>query len=106
MKTSIREWQVIWVVGTLERLVHLGLISGPTDHIAPDAIDLYLKLDENVNDFLYDDELKELARYVIIDTCDQSPPQKTIDDITTLLLEYKNNRNELLRYALNHSYAS
>lgn len=102
---SVDECKIMWVVGALERLATLGLI-GP---------DIPLKLTSNaVEDYLYIDEHRKLLfesdfeiasifTELVNDECD--PELQNPEDtkpLIELLLEYKNNRTQIVKYALSH----
>ena len=102
---SVDECKIMWVVGALERLATLGLI-GP---------DIPLKLTSNaVEDYLYIDEHRKLlfesdfeiaSIFTELANGECDPELQNHDDtkpIIELLLEYKNNRTQIVKYALSH----
>lgn len=100
---SIDECKVMWVVGALERLATLGLI-GPNIpmQLTSDAVDDYVMIDNN-RDLLFesDFEIANIFTALANDECD--PDIQDPDDtkpIIDLLLEYKDNRTEIVKYAL------
>lgn len=99
MKTafSLSELQVLWVVGALERLATLGVLQDTPLQVSPDAIDLFLDLDENVKYLFADDEeLKELTK-VIIESESKQTSKEDINHILDYIVEYKNNRTKLVK---------
>jgi len=90
---TIDECKLMWVVGALQRLATLGMI-GP---------DIPLKLSGSaVDDYLYIDEHREILFTALVNSeCD--PKVQNPDDtkpLIELLLQYKNNRTEIVKYAL------
>ena len=104
-KMSIGECKVLWVVGSLERLATLGLIGPDVPlKLTSDAIDNYIQIDEH-RELLFDSdfEIASIMTALINDECDPDiqNPEDT-KPLINLLLEYKNNRTEIVRYALSH----
>ena len=102
---SIDECKIMWVVGALERLATLGLI-GPNVplQLTGDAIEDYIQIDEH-RELLFDSDFEIASIFTALanDECDpevQDP--EDIKPIIKLLLDYKDNRTEIVKYALSH----
>jgi hypothetical protein len=102
---SIDECKIMWVVGALERLATLGLI-GPNVplQLTGDAIEDYIQIDE-YRELLFDSDFEIASIFTALanDECD--PELQNLEDtnpIIKLLLEYKDNRTEIVKYALSH----
>jgi hypothetical protein len=104
---SIDECKIMWVVGALERLATLGLI-GPNVplQLTGDAIEDYIQIDEyREHLFESDFEIATIFTALANDECDPEfqNPEDT-NPIIKLLLEYKDNRTEIVKYALSHQF--
>ena len=101
---SVDECKVMWVVGAAERLATLGMLSPDIPlHLTADAVDDYLEID-NHRDILFDNDF-EIAS--IFNALAQIGNEEEVnpDDLRSvvdLILEYKNNRTEIVKYALSH----
>ena len=96
---SIEECKVMWVVGALERLATLGLI-GPNIplRLSPNAVEDYMQIDDH-REHLFDSDFEIINIFTeLADNEDQDPDQ--IKPVIELLMQYKNNRTEIVRYAL------
>lgn len=94
-----KDQQVFWVFGVLERLANLGFIENPPFHIAPEKIDFFLEIDSYCqilfdSDEQFDSLLKLICKDTGIDDNDQ------IASITQIARDYKDNRDELIKFAL------
>jgi hypothetical protein len=104
---SIDECKVMWVVGALERLATLGLIGADVPlKLSQDAISDYLEIDEH-RELLFESDFEIASIFTALanDECDpevQDP--EDIKPIIDLLLEYKDNRTEIVRYALSNQF--
>jgi len=101
----IDECKVLWVVGALERLATLGLIGSDIPlKLTSDAVEDYVKIDEH-REYLFesDFEIASIVTALINDQCDPElqKPEDT-KPLIDLLLEYKNNRTKIVKYALSH----
>jgi hypothetical protein len=101
---TIDECKVLWVVGAAERLATLGMLSPDIPlRLSSDAVDDYLEID-NHRDILFNSDFEvasifnELAQ---IGNEEEVEPDD-LRDIVDLILEYKNNRTEIVKYALSH----
>jgi hypothetical protein len=106
MKTqmTISEIKILWVVGALERLATLGMLSSDIPlKLTPDAVDDYIEIDNHRN-LLFSDDFEIAQIFLAIakaeNKCEVSDDD--MNDIIKLILEYKNNRTELVKYALSH----
>lgn len=102
---SIDECKIMWVVGALERLATLGLIGPDVPlQLTGNAVEDYLEIDEN-RELLFesDFEIASIMNALIADECD--PELQNAEDtkpLINLLLQYKDNRTEIVKYALLH----
>ena len=104
---SISECKVMWVVGALERLATLGLIGPDIPlKLSGNAVDDYLYIDEH-RELLFesDFEIASIFTELANDECDPEiqDPEDT-NPIIKLLLEYKDNRTEIVKYALSQQF--
>ena len=101
---SISECKVMWVVGALERLATLGLLSPdiPT-RLTADAIDIFIEIDRDV-DLLFssDYEIASIFREIASTFNEREVDENDMRSIVNLILEFKNNRTEMVKYALSH----
>ena len=101
---SIGECKVMWVVGALERLATLGLLSPdiPT-RLTADAIDIFIEIDRDV-DLLFssDYEIASIFREIASTFNEREVDENDMRSIVNLILEFKNNRTEMVKYALSH----
>jgi len=102
---SVDECKVMWVVGALERLATLGLIGPDVPlKLSANAVEDYLYIDEH-RELLFESDFEIASIFTALanDECDpevQDP--EDIKPIIDLLLEYKDNRTEIVKYALSH----
>lgn len=107
MQTFTRsEYQVIWLVGVLERLASLGLIAEPPSKLAPETLDLYLELDSDSMRYnLFDSEKEILALFdCMVHSEFPATPKDVMEGIGNMVLEYKNNRYNMVKYCLEQQY--
>jgi len=103
MNLSIDECKVMWVVGALQRLATLGLIGPDIPlKLTPDAVDDYIQIDEH-RELLFESDFEIASIFTALadDECD--PELQDPEDykpIINLLVEYKDNRTEIVKYAL------
>lgn len=96
------DYKIIWIVGAAERLASMGLLCETPLRISPDAVDLFLEADRNVNlIFESDFEIAQMFTSLIRDQ-DDEVEQADVDNLVNLMLEYKNNRYKLMKYSLCH----
>jgi hypothetical protein len=101
---TVDECKVMWVVGALERLATLGLLSPdiPT-RLTADAIDIFIEIDRDV-DLLFssDYEIASIFREIASTFNEREVDENDMRSIVNLILEFKNNRTEMVKYALSH----
>ena len=104
MQLSIGECKVMWVVGAAERLATLGLLSPDIPmRLSAEAVDLFMEIDRDV-DLLFpnDFEIANIFREIASMHNEYEVDEENTNQIVQLILEYKNNRIELMKYALSH----
>ncbi len=96
---SIDECKVMWVIGALERLATLGLIGPDIPlRLSSDAVEDYMQIDDH-REHLFDSDFEIINIFTeLADTEDQDPDQ--IKPVIELLMQYKNNRTDIVKYAL------
>ena len=101
---SIDECKVMWVVGALERLATLGLLSSDIPlALTADAVDDYMEIDEYRNQLFPNDfEVTQIFKAIANSSNEREVEPEEMSDVIDLLLEYKNNRTEIVKYALSH----
>jgi hypothetical protein len=93
-----KQSQLIWTFGVLERLTNLGMIGGFDWHIID--IDTFLAIDENRDTlFLHESTMPRLVE-LICKKEGKMKNDKQIECIVALVKEYRDNRAELMRFAL------
>lgn len=100
---TVNECKVMWIVGSLQRLATLGLLGSDIPmKLTGDAVDIFIEID-NLRDYLFQSDF-EVAQIFNTLVEIQSPDTKPEDikPIIELLLEYKNNRTEIVKFALSH----
>lgn len=105
MNLNINQLKVIWIVGATERLATLGFLSPDVPlQLSQSCIDIFLEAD-NLRNKLFSNET-EIGEIFSIMARKESEEEISDDDLrqmVRLLLEYKNNRTEMVKYALSHS---
>lgn len=104
MQLSIGECKVMWVVGAAERLATLGLLSPDIPmRLSAEAVDIFMEIDRDV-DLLFpnDFEIANIFREIASMHNEYEVDEENTNQIVHLILEYKNNRIELMKYALSH----
>jgi len=96
---SIDECKVMWVIGALERLATLGLIGPDIPlRLSPNAVEDYMQIDDH-REHLFDSDFEIINIFTeLADNEDQDPYQ--IKPVIELLMQYKNHRTDIVRYAL------
>ena len=105
MNLNVNECKVLWVVGAAERLATLGLLSPDIPmKLTADAVDDFIEIDENV-DLLFpnDFEIASIFRQIASSENEYEVDKEDTNQVIRLILEYKNNRTELVKYALSHA---
>ena len=107
MNLSVNECKVLWVVGAAERLATLGLLSRDVPmKLTAEAVDDFIEIDENVNLLFPNDfEIANIFRQIASSENEYEVDKEDTNQVIRLILEYKNNRTELVKYALSHQTA-
>lgn len=104
---NLRELQMMWIVGATERLVSLGIMNPNLPlRLVPEAQEIYLVLDdEKTRRALYncDEEVMAIFSAMVNSECPEID-NSTIDVVGKLLLKYKNNREEVVKDALERQF--
>lgn len=105
MNLSVNECKVLWVVGAAERLATLGLLSPDVPmKLTAEAVDDFIEIDENVNLLFPNDfEIASIFRQIASSENEYEVDKEDTNAVIRLILEYKNNRTELVKYALSHA---
>lgn len=101
---SVDECKVLWVVGAAERLATLGLLSPDIPlHLTSDAVEDYMEID-NHRDILFESDFEIASIFNALAKCtnEEEVDDEDLRNVVDLILEYKNNRTEVVRYALSH----
>jgi hypothetical protein len=101
---TVDECKVMWVVGALQRLATLGMIGPDIPlKLTPEAVDDYVMIDNHRNILFESDfEIASIFNALAKDECDEEPNPDDVEAIVDLILEYKNNRTEIVKFALSH----
>jgi len=104
MYLTVPQMKVMWIVGAAERLATLGMLSSDIPlKLTPDAVDDYIEIDNHRNLLFPDDfEIEQIFRIIAKAENECEVSDDDMNDIIKLILEYKNNRTELMKYALSH----
>lgn len=105
MNLTVNECKVLWVVGAAERLATLGLLSSDIPmKLTAEAVDDFIEIDENVNLLFPNDfEIASIFRQIASSENEYEVDKEDTNQVIRLILEYKNNRTELVKYALSHA---
>lgn len=106
MNTSltIPDLQVLWVIGALERLATLGMLNPDVPyHVSQEHVDTFIAVDDLRNELFPHEEVIGTIFKAITNDLDETPDDDEIEAITVLILEYKNNRTEMVKYAMSNS---
>ena len=96
--------QVLWVVGAIERLATLGMLKTPPLVVSSGAIDLFIDLDDARYVLFPDNQvITEIVGTLIYDY-NRSVDVDLIEGITHLVVDYKDNRDRIMKYALDKVY--
>ena len=101
---SIDECKVMWVVGAAERLATMGLLSPDIPmKLTSDAVDDFIEIDNDV-DLLFPNEFEiaQIFKEIANSHNEYEVDSEDTNQVIRLILEYKNNRTELMKYALSH----
>jgi len=94
--------KILWVVGAAERLATLGMLSSDIPmKLSAYAVDYFIEID-NHRDLLFPDdfEIEQIFRIIAKAESAEEVSDDDMNDIIKLILEYKNNRTEIVKYAL------
>lgn len=100
----IDQCKVLWVVGAAERLATLGMLSPDIPlRLTTEAVDDFIEID-NYRDILFesDFEIASIFNAVAKSANEREVESDDLRKIVDLILEYKNNRTEIVKYALSH----
>ena len=96
--------QVLWVVGALELLATLGMLTTPPHVVSSGAIDLFIDLDDARYALFPDNQVIEEIVGALVYDCNRSVDVDLVDGITHLVVDYKDNRDRIMKYALDKVY--
>ena len=96
--------QVLWVVGALERLATLGMLKTPPLVVSSGAIDLFIDLDDARYVLFPDNQVIEKIVGALVYDYNRSVDVDLVDGITHLVVDYKDNRDRIMKYALDKVY--
>ena len=94
-------YQILWIVGAFERLSTLGLIEEVPLVVSADSVELFVELDEIRNNLITDEEIEQIVPHLIQETSDNVVSDEDVECLVKLILEFKNNRTEVVKYGLN-----
>ena len=102
---TITDLKLLWVVGAAERLATLGLIGGNIPlRLTPEAIDTYLEVDNHRNILFESDfEIAQIFKVMARTESEEEIDDEDMNDLIDLILDFKNNREEIVKYALSHA---
>ena len=96
--------QVLWVVGAIERLATLGMLKTPPLVVSSGAIDLFIDLDDARYVLFPDNQVIEKIVGALVYDYNRSVDVDLVDGITHLVVDYKDNRDRIMKYALDKVY--
>ena len=104
MQLTIPEMKVMWIVGAAERLATLGLLSSDIPvKLTADAVDYFIEIDNHRNLLFSNDfEIEQIFKVIAKAESYEEVPDNVMNQIVKLILEYKNNRTELVKSALSY----
>ncbi len=106
-QSSIAQMKCLWVVGALERLATLGLIGPDIPlKLSSNVVDDYLQIDE-YRELLFSSDFEVASIFTAIANEECDPELQDPDDlkpVIELLIDYKNNRTDVVKYALSHQF--
>lgn len=101
MTTKQQEMHLLWVLGSIQKLSELGVIQNPPLTLYEQSWNMYHDVDEN-RDLIPDIAVEVIIKFGIeAGDFNAVDPQNIID----ILCEYKNNRIEFVKKALNILYS-
>lgn len=99
--------QVFWVVGAAQRLANLGLYDEVPMGIPLNKNQEWVEIDK-IRRFLFDDDFEIASIFYGLVTKDGTDTdnydEETFESMTKVLIDYKDNRTELVRCTLEHSF--
>lgn len=103
---TLQDYKVLWIFGVAERLQSLGFIDGVGCKIASESIDLFIEIDDHRNDlFPNDEEVVELFKTMVKLESVFQPDEHDLNQMCELVLEYKNHRERVMKFVLEHNYS-
>jgi hypothetical protein len=96
--------QVLWVVGALERLATLGMLHTPPLAVSSSAIDLFIDLDDVRHILFPNNQVVEKIVGALVYEFAPNIDVNTIEGLTLLVVDYKDNRDRIMKYALDKVY--
>ena len=104
MNLTIPEMKLLWIVGAAERLATLGMLSPDIPlKLSADAVDNFIEIDEHRNLLFPNDfEIAQIFKTIARSDNEFEVEEEDTNQIIDLILEYKNNRTEIVKYALSH----
>jgi hypothetical protein len=94
----------LWVVGAIERLATLGMLKTPPLVVSSGAIDLFIDLDDARYVLFPDNQVIEKIVGALVYDYNRSVDVDLVDGITHLVVDYKDNRDRIMKYALDKVY--
>lgn len=102
---TVQDYKILWIFGVAERLQSLGFLDGTSHQISQKAIDLFIEIDDHRHDlFPNDDEVVELFKMMIVNESRVQPDKHELNTMCELVLEYKNHRERMVKFALDQMY--
>ena len=104
MNLTIPEMKLLWIVGAAERLATLGMLSPDIPlNLSADAVDYFVEIDNHRNLLFPNDfEIAQIFKAIARSENEFEVEEEDTNQIIDLILEYKNNRTEIVKYALSH----
>jgi len=104
MQLTISQMKVMWIVGATERLATLGILSPDIPvKLTADAVDYFIEIDNHRNLLFSNDfEIGQIFKVMAKAESYGEVPDNIMNQIVELILEYKNNRTELVKSALSY----
>lgn len=94
--------QLVWAFGVLERLANLGFLENPAMFVGQENIDLFLEIDSYC-DILFDNDEQFNSLFKRICKDMGITESKDVFTVTELARSYRDDRTNLIRFALNNS---
>ena len=104
---SIPEYKILWVIGAAERLATLGMIQPNVPlQVSTEALNDYLEADEYRNILFENDfEVAQIFKCMATSESEDEIAPDDMNNLISLILAYKNDRENLVKYALTHAMA-